>query len=85
MSIEFKKGFTTSMAQRFQHDIKYEISAEKAVGVNSLFSATANQYPVEADKGCNGNISALLPTTAFVAAIATAFVLRRNGKKENVQ
>lgn len=85
MSIEFKKGFTTSMAQRFQHDIKYEISAEKAVGVNSLFSATANQYPVEADKGCNGNISVLLPTTAFVAAIATAFVLRRNGKKENVQ
>ena len=92
MSIEFKKGFTTSMGQRFQHDIKYEIFAKDAVGVNSLFSATANNYPVTVDKeeiteekGCGGNICTVIPAALTIIAIFIATTACKIGRKEDIE
>ena len=93
MSIEYKKGFTTSMGQRFQHDIKYEIAAKDAVGVNSLFSATANNYPVTVEKeeivessaGCFGNIYTLLPSTLILITICMAATALKMRSKEDVE
>ena len=82
MSIEFKKGFTTPTLQRFQHDLTYSISAENAIGTNSLFSATSNNYPVTTTNktGC----SSIIVTPFTVATVLTlAFVVGKIRRKEN--
>ena len=80
------------MGQRFQHDIKYEITADKAVGVNSLFSATVDDYQVIVDNesgsdvmGCSGSISARVPMTLTMAAILILTIAQKVGRKEKVE
>lgn len=83
MSIEFKKGFTTSSGLCFQRDVKYRISGEDATGPNCWFSATSDDYPVTPYSGCGGSIVALLPVAVAAIAVACAIAVRRITRKEN--